>query len=451
IMGGGRKPCAKVSIFSGFVLHKPFDSEPVAVGLGDNARTSVPLSSFVKSSRLCLGGGTKRPAKRKSGGTLINPSFPSDSFLTNKGDSQEKNVVSPTPQPVRGDYMHEGLDKSVRRYAALFALFFLLCQFSFAQTGMVRVNCKDGTFIVGQLKQMDVTSSVIISVAGIDTSIPMENVQSVEPYGTEAKGAASASDDKMPMAAVPVVGPLSNRYADYSIIDTSTKYPEMFTVEVGGQQLTMVLVRGGVFNMGYDDWKSRQMKSEPVHQVELSSFYVSDDFVNLSAANEVLASARDSLNGVDAGAKYTCCWQAAKALVDAIASGQNAPYRLVTESEWEYAAILPVQTVVFRKTQNYTQLSRPVERNYYDYDDNVNGSRRRQKVLAEWCYDAYDDYREVWTKNPMGPNLPSNKPHAARIYDFSSNQKWKRLKMGEDKECFVRLAISADQVSNLNR
>ena len=59
-------------------------------------------------------------------------------------------------------------------------------------------------------------------------------------------------------------------------------------MEIGGQELTMVLVKGGWFNMGYDGRHSLSWNTEPIHKVTLSSFYVSKQVLNRHAAETVL-------------------------------------------------------------------------------------------------------------------------------------------------------------------
>ena len=84
-------------------------------------------------------------------------------------------------------------------------------------------------------------------------------------------------------------------YGQYQITDTK-EYPDSFKIRIGDQELTMVLVRGGTFNMGYDGRHSISWDSEPVHRVTLSSFYVSRQLMNCNAAETLLKKKKVSKN-----------------------------------------------------------------------------------------------------------------------------------------------------------
>ncbi len=310
-----------------------------------------------------------------------------------------------------------------------------LCAFANAQSsGQVKVVRTDGTTIIGVLQSTDCTA-VSIKIAGVEMTIPMSEVQSIEEYSNaypESKLVlAPESTQNLETAHVPNKE-LSAQYGDYIVTDNIPAYPESFTIEVAGQKFTMVLVRGGSFNMGYDDWKSRKMDSEPVHRVDLSSYYVSDDFIDVKTACDLL-SIIDKKAKKKNMRKYVCNWANAKRLVDVIAAEQGSPYRLITEAEWEYATIQPVQELVFRNTEGYTQ--------------NENDAT----IKEEWCYDFYDKYTEVWQQNPTGPLMKDDNPHVARSYEMSSNRNWARIKRSSRMKCFVRLAISADKIPTLNK
>ncbi len=316
-----------------------------------------------------------------------------------------------------------------------FFILLTLCAFTKAQSEQVRVVCNNGTTLTGTMVKMDGISSITINIAGAETTIPMSEVQSIEEYSNASLGnksvLASESTQKLETSHVSNKE-LSAQYGDYIVTDTAPAYPESFIIEVAGQKFTMVLVRGGSFNMGYDDWKSRKMDSEPVHRVDLSSYYVSDDFIDVKTACDLL-SIIDKKSKKKDMRKYVCNWANAKRLMDVIAAEQGSPYRLITEAEWEYATIQPVQELVFRNTEGYTQ--------------NENDAT----IKEEWCYDFYDKYTEAWQQNPTGPLMKDDNPHVARSYEMSSNRNWARIKRSSRMKCFVRLAISADKIPTLNK
>ncbi len=273
------------------------------------------------------------------------------------------------------------------RRAVLFFILLTLCAFVNAQSdGQVKIVRTDGTTMIGTLQSADGTA-ITIKIAGIEMTIPMSEVQSIEEYfPTPAQSTAPAAT-------------LSDKYGDYIITDNNPAYPDSFTVAVDGKEITMVLVRGGIFNMGYDDGLSQTMCSEPVHIVELSSYYISDIFVTQDMTK----------------------WEEAKSTVGRIAEELGTPYRMVTEAEWEFAAIGPVQDIIFKKTH-----------------------KKNWMKSTEWCQDFWGKYTPQKQVNPTGPK--DGKKHVERQYSEAYGKWWRFRK---DKG-YVRLAISADKIPTLN-
>ncbi len=280
-----------------------------------------------------------------------------------------------------------------------------LCVFVNAQSdGQVKIVRTDGTTMIGTLQSADGTA-VTIKIAGIEMAVPMSEVQSIEEYSP-----ASAQQNAEATSAT-AAEKLSDHYADYIITDDNPEYPDSFTVEVDGKEVTMVLVRGGVFNMGYDDWNSRSMYSEPIHQVEVSSFYVSDDYV----------------------VSQRIKWEEAKNVIDGIAEAQGTPYRMLTEAEWEFAAIGPVQDIIFDKT--YQPVSKITA-------NPINNCKN-----GDWVQDFFHKFTPQKQINPTGPK--EGKDHILRSYarEPAIWLKWCRTK-SQTLKTYVRLAISADKIPN---
>ena len=274
-------------------------------------------------------------------------------------------------------------------------LLLLCCCFATLQAEDVKVTMKSGSTITGELKELVATDHVTLIIAGMESVIPMNEVASIEKVST------SQTTPQVERSSMLV-------YGQYQITDTKD-YPESFTLKIGDQELTMVLVRGGWFNMGYDGRHSLSYDSEPVHRVTLSSYYVSQQYLNCHTA-EVLMKEKFS-NGAK---PYNCKYRKdAEELIAEINRLSGEPYRLLTEAEWEYAALMPFASTLFGPNKN-----------------------------VEWCSDFFENYSAADQINPQGPS--SGKNHVLRAYS-SDNEKWKRIH-GSSPNAYVRIAISADQI-----
>ena len=154
----------------------------------------------------------------------------------------------------------------------------LCCAFISVYAERVKVTMKNGTVLTGELKELAPTDHVTVIVAGLETMIPISEVASIDdPERSSAyctKQDNGNNDTKL-------------QYGKYVITDTK-EYPDSFVLHIADQDLTMVLVRGGWFNMGYDGKHSLSWDSEPVHKVTLTSYYVSKQFLNCHAAETLL-------------------------------------------------------------------------------------------------------------------------------------------------------------------
>ena len=126
----------------------------------------------------------------------------------------------------------------------------------------VKVTMKSGMIITGDLKEFLPMDHVTIIVSGIETTIPVSEVISVEQHNIYQQ--SSTKEDKEDDNKL--------KYGEYAFTDT-TAYPDSFVLKISDQELTMILVRGGWFNMGYDDRHSWALSSEPIHHVTLSSMF----------------------------------------------------------------------------------------------------------------------------------------------------------------------------------
>ncbi|MBO4508300.1 MAG: SUMF1/EgtB/PvdO family nonheme iron enzyme [Spirochaetaceae bacterium] len=190
-----------------------------------------------------------------------------------------------------------------------------------------------------------------------------------------------------------------------------------------------VLVAGGTFEMGSN---SRNSAEKPVHEVTVSSFYMSDHEVTQAEYKAIMGTNPSYFSGDDKpvekvswydaieycnklsemkgltpcysknGNTYTCDWNA---------SG----YRLPTEAEWEYAARGG------NKSRGYTYSGSNDIENVAWYSDNSNKLTHAVKEkqpnelgiydmsgnVWEWCWDWYGSYNNSAQRNPTGASSGS--------------------------------------------
>jgi formylglycine-generating enzyme required for sulfatase activity len=170
--------------------------------------------------------------------------------------------------------------------------------------------------------------------------------------------------------------------------------------------LEFVKVEGGTFTMG-----SAEIKDAPLHQVELSTFYIQKTEVTQELWEAVMGS---NPSRVQISKDYPVThvnWNDCQKFIKKLNTLTGKKYRLPTEAEWEYAARGGNQSKGYRYSgsndinevawyqENSNRETHPVkekkpnELGLYDMSGNV----------FEWCADWYGDYRLKVQKAPVGP------------------------------------------------
>lgn len=231
--------------------------------------------------------------------------------------------------------------------ASLFALF------SYAQSNTAKVILKNGTTFSGSVVELNPQSHITLLIAGIETRINISDVESIEDGSTQSTG-SDYSQTPPPV--------LTEEKKEVIL-------PENYIIEIGPYKIKMVLVKGAIFSMGYDGKGSRSMHSEPVHDVELSDFYINSAPLEKDLIGYINGNTKGSskLEGFYHPSSRTDADQ----IASRIARYSNLPTRLITEAQWEYLATNKTRVFIFH---------------YYENEQN-------------YCLDSYREYPT--TKSPQ--------------------------------------------------
>ena len=279
----------------------------------------------------------------------------------------------------------------------------------FADGGnQVKVKMKSGTSIIGEMKSFDPQKKIVLKIAGVETTLLMSDVESVEMLqNTPSVPSHNAT-------------PVNNnvQLGKNKLLVTETRsYPKRILINIDNIKHEMILVPGGKMNMGFNGDGSWSMKSEPIHEVNVSSFYISATPLPASYVKNIVG--KKFVDGEGSEPAEVLKFELVEKLLSAIVQQSGCKLRLPTEAEWEYAACSDQQNTVF-------------------------SIARGTKIAYEWCGDYWDTFENCinGATDPIGPSR--GKEHVVRSFN-AKRGKFDRSNdvSGDCYQGLVRLAIKA--------
>lgn len=258
------------------------------------------------------------------------------------------------------------------------------------------ITLKNGTSVTGVITAINPLEAITVEIAGISTSIPMSEVSKIE----DAPEASTAQTAPQPAGQDPFKNPslITSDDKDKLRVLDRADYPESFELNFDGQVIKMILVRGGKLYMGYDGRGSMTYQTEPMHNVLVTSFYMSE--LPISGAMCSLLTG-ENISEKKKEKPYTSKDpEDFDKMMATISEKSGIPCRVPTEAEWEYAACSESYSQIFDSTK---------------------------KSSMEFCSDWLAPYTEgAVTVDPTGGYSPSYRDHKVTRFYTKNDMKFAR-------------------------
>ncbi len=279
-------------------------------------------------------------------------------------------------------------------------------------SGKVKVKRKKGATIIGELKSLDPLDKIVMFVAEQETTIPMSEVEIVEMI-------QETTITQKPKNTFTTPNTTGKEFGYTKLVVTETKsYKERITLKLDDLQLEMILVPGGDMNMGYDGSGSLSMKSEPIHKVSVTSFYISTQPLPAWYVTKFIGAKGVESTGSEPAEVPK--FKNVEAFMSILSQEVGGKLRLPTEAEWEYAACSEQQDEIFKI------------------------AAQGNKAAYEWCSDFWGEFSNsnYGVIDPEGPSKGNQ--HVVRAYN-ARRGKFDRSNEAE-RRCYqglIRLVVKA--------
>jgi formylglycine-generating enzyme required for sulfatase activity len=193
--------------------------------------------------------------------------------------------------------------------------------------------------------------------------------------------------------------------------------PKEFTNSIG---MKFVWIPPGTFMMGSPKEEKGRVRDETQHKVTLSKgYYMSVHLVTQEQWKEVMGNNPSNFKGEKNLPVETVSWEDCQEFVKKLREKDKKPYRLPSESEWEYACRAGTTTPF-----HFGQTLSTDQTNYngdHIYGDGKKGANRKKTTpvgsfpanafglhdmhgnVWQWCQDSYGDYPQKDVVDPTGP------------------------------------------------
>lgn len=256
-----------------------------------------------------------------------------------------------------------------------------------SQNQEIKVTLKNGSTLIGRLVSIDPNKNVCIIIAGNTLNLKMDDIDKIE---NEIRQEEVKSN---------------------SITDTEN-YPDSFNIKIGEQSITMLLVKGGTFSMGYDGRHSLAMKCEPAHKVKMSSFYISKGDIPYYIFRYIT---KKQISTDESKAANITNIEANKFIKD-LCGFTGKQYALSTEAQWEFAAVSPIRNLIFTYNKNWCSDyfgNYPSDNNQID----PKGPLKGDKQVIRYYSDSYKKYDRSKSTTSYGADYAEDRASIHIVID----------------------------------